>query len=184
MAYWQLVPFFPKFLREHQISKEYLGYIISVFALSFIISSLFTGKFLLKYINRVNGCFIGALFVIVNLLGLGSLSYMTSNSQIITFAFIFQMLGGIGNGINSPCTIAVLSSYKENRETYIGYFEVCAGIGGIIGPLLGSAIYFLGGFQAPFFVIGSGYFVVVVGFYLITKSRKVVHQQGEELDSD
>ena len=146
MAYWQLLPFFPKFLREHDIDKEYLGYCMSVFALFFIFSSLFTGKCLLKYIERINGCFIGAIFVIINLLGLGLLENIDDKDTIIRLAFLFQIMGGIGNGINTPSTVAVLSSYKDKRETYIGYFEVSAGIGGMVGPMLGSALYYAGGY--------------------------------------
>lgn len=75
------------------------------------------------------------------------------------------MVGGIGNGINTPCTIAVLSSYKEKREIYIGYFELCSGLGALLGPLLGSFFYFYGGFKAPFFTIGFTYLVMVFVFW-------------------
>jgi len=50
-------------------------------------------------------------------------------------------MGGIGNGINTPSTMAVLSSYKEDREIYIGFFEVCSGLGAVAGPLLGGFFY-------------------------------------------
>jgi MFS family permease len=64
VAYWQLGPFFPKYLRQNHIDEAYLGYVMSVFAGSFIISSLITGKFLLKYMERINGCFLGAAFTV------------------------------------------------------------------------------------------------------------------------
>lgn len=58
----------------------------------------------------------------------------------------------------------MLSSYKEERETYIGYFEVAAGLGALIGPLLGAMLYYFGGYQAPFLVIGLIYLAMVVYF--------------------
>lgn len=64
MAYWQLTPFYPKFVREHGIDKEYVGFVMSAFAFMFIVSSIFTGSFLLRFLDRVKGCFIGALFVV------------------------------------------------------------------------------------------------------------------------
>lgn len=37
---------------------------MSVFAAFFILSAYFTGKYLLKYIDRKTGCYIGAIFVV------------------------------------------------------------------------------------------------------------------------
>ena len=39
---------------------------MSVFAAFFIFSAYYTGKYLLKYIDRKTGCFIGAIFVVSN----------------------------------------------------------------------------------------------------------------------
>ena len=37
---------------------------MSVFAAFFIFSAYYTGKYLLKYIDRKTGCYIGAIFVV------------------------------------------------------------------------------------------------------------------------
>lgn len=55
------------------------------------------------------------------------------------------MIGGLGAGINSASTIAVLSSYKEERDIYIGIFEMACGLGILVGPLLGTALFSMGG---------------------------------------
>ena len=47
------------------------------------------------------------------MLGFGSLYYIDSKDTIIVMAMIFQMLGGIGNGINNSSSMALLSSYDE-----------------------------------------------------------------------
>mmetsp|Transcript_11514 Transcript_11514/g.17356 ORF Transcript_11514/g.17356 Transcript_11514/m.17356 type:complete len:87 (+) Transcript_11514:329-589(+) len=86
---------------------------MSIFAAFFIVSAFFTGNFLLKRIDRVNGCFIGAGFVITNLIGLGLIDFLDNKKAILFFSFFFQIIGGIGNGINTPSTMAVLSSYRE-----------------------------------------------------------------------
>jgi hypothetical protein len=39
---------------------------MSVFAAFFIFSAYYTGKYLLKYIDRKTGCYIGAIFVVSN----------------------------------------------------------------------------------------------------------------------
>lgn len=54
MAYLQIIPYFPAFLKEKKIQKNYLGYLMSVLSIFFIISAYVTGKFLLdKYMTRI-----------------------------------------------------------------------------------------------------------------------------------
>ena len=84
-----MAPFYPKFIREKGIDKIYIGLVMSIFALFFIISAFFTGKYLLNRIKRINGCFIGAIFVILNLLGLGMLDYFEDTRVIIALSFFF-----------------------------------------------------------------------------------------------
>ena len=67
--------------------------------------------------------------------------------------------------------MAVLSGYKEQKEIYIGYFEVTCGLGAFIGPLVGSMFYFLGGYKAPFFCVGFFYLLMVIVFSSISKRK-------------
>ena len=85
---------------------------MSIYPAFFLLSAIFTGKYLLYKINEVNACFLGALFLVVYLIGLGFLQYIHHKNTIIALAILFNIFGGIGNGINSVATIAVLSSYK------------------------------------------------------------------------
>lgn len=61
--------------------------------------------------------------------------------------------------------MAVLGSYKENRDIYIGYFEVCCGLGGILGPMIGSLLFLFGGVMFPFLIIGGSYLVLICMSY-------------------
>ena len=102
---------------------------------------------------------------IANMLGFGSLYYIDSKDTIIVMAMIYQMLGGIGNGINNSSSMALLSSYEEQREEFISYFEVYGGLGALFGPLFGSLLYYLFGFRGPFFGIGLVSLIMVTLFY-------------------
>ena len=44
--------------------------------------------------------------------------------------------------------------YPENKETMIGYIEAVTGIGFILGPLLGSLLFYIGGYRFIFFSVG------------------------------
>ena len=76
--------------------------------------------------------------------------------------------------------MAVLSGYKEQKEIYIGYFEVTCGLGAFIGPLVGSMFYFLGGYKAPFFCVGFFYLFMVIVFSAITR-RKPENDMDDDL---
>lgn len=170
MAYWQLSPFYPSFLHRKGIDRVYVGIMLSVYAFCFLGAAYYTGNNLLKYTSRLNGCFIGGTFIVINLMGIGSLEYFESKHAILTGSFLFQVVGGIGNGVNIASTMALLSSYKDNRDEFIGYFELIAGLSALVGPLLGSMCFWFFGFKGPFLVIG-GFYISIIFLFSFRKKR-------------
>jgi MFS family permease len=66
------------------------------------------------------------------------------------------VLGGIGGGANATASMAILSSMgSKQREKYIGWGEAACGIGLLFGPLLGAALYDIGGYVMPFATFGK-----------------------------
>ena len=98
------------------------------------------------------------------MIGLGLLDYTRSKEVIVVGSFILQAIGGVGNGVMIPATMALLSSYKEHRAQFIGYFELIAGLGALVGPLLGSSLYQGMGYKGPFLGLGVIYLVPVLIF--------------------
>jgi MFS family permease len=103
---------------------------------------------------------------------------------------MFQMIGGIGNGLTTTSALAIISSYKEDRQAYIGYFEIISGLGTLLGPTIGAGFYELGGYEAPFFGIGGIYTCVVIfGICMKPKTNEadveheeVINEIQERLD--
>jgi len=77
--------------------------------------------------------------------------------------------------------MSVLSSYREDRELYIGYYEISAGIGALLAPLLGMVLYNIGGFKAPFLVLGVVYLMMIWYFKTSDFMQKSV---GSKINSD
>lgn len=138
---------------------------LSIYALSFLVTAYFTGTLILKYTTRLNGCFIGGTLIVINLLGIGLLDLSESKPFILVSSVILQILGGIGNGINVPSTMAMLSSFKKRRDVYIGYFELINGLSALIGPLAGSTFYWFAGFAGPYATLGTAYGLALLYFY-------------------
>ncbi|XP_013410073.1 MFS-type transporter SLC18B1-like [Lingula anatina] len=44
--------------------------------------------------------------------------------------------------------------FRDNTATAYGFLETFAGLGHVLGPLIGGGLYQLGGFRLPFFVSG------------------------------
>ena len=71
------------------------------------------------------------------------------------------MVGGVGNGMTSVSIMAIICNCKTNRQLYIIYWETLCGLGTMIGPLIGSFLYIMAGYKAPFFVMGTAYLITL-----------------------
>ena len=98
------------------------------------------------------------------MVGLGALEHSDDPDVIIVWAFAFQVIGGIGKGLNSASTVAVLSRYKDKRDTYIGLFEVFGSLGHLMGPIFGIIFYYFAGVRGPFYGIAACFLILLFGF--------------------
>lgn len=54
--------------------------------------------------------------------------------------------------------------YPDNKDAMVGYIEAVTGVGLILGPLIGSFLYAVGGYKFIFFSFGSIF--VVSSFFI------------------
>jgi MFS family permease len=78
-------------------------------------------------------------------------------------SIVSQVLGGIGGAFNSVSSMSLLIAYskKSERENNIGLLETCVGLGLLMGPLLGSILYNVGGYSMPFAAMALTYVIMV-----------------------
>lgn len=119
-SYSLIAPFYPLVVVERGINTIYIGFLMGIQAIFFTISSFFTGKYL-KKIGRSRGMIIGILLVISGITGLGTLDFVYSKPVFIFFSFVFKVMCGIGAGLNSTSSMAIVASvYKNDREKALG----------------------------------------------------------------
>lgn len=75
-------------------------------------------------------------------MGLGSLKFVDDPTTFVLFSFIWKFLCGLGSGLNSTASFAIIAShYREEREKMIGYMESSSGIGLLLGPFMGAILF-------------------------------------------
>merc|ERR1719362_2743566 len=92
------------------------------------------------------------ILIFIQQVGLYMLTDFKSPSLFLACSFTAQMIGGFGSGINAVASMAMVvsSSKPSEREQNIGLIEMATGIGFLLGPIWGSAMYQVGGYSAPF----------------------------------
>jgi MFS family permease len=100
---------------------------------------------------------IGMIFNLVQQSGLYYTLGLHDSGWFLFFSFVFQMIGGLGSGMNSVATLALIVQHSKDseREMNIGMIEMATGIGFLIGPMWGSLMYQIGGFTLPFGSMGK-----------------------------
>jgi MFS family permease len=84
------------------------------------------------------------------------LDFVDDKMLFVVFSFIWKFLCGVGAGINSTSSFAIISThFKQDREKYIGYMENASGLGLLLGPTVGSVLYKIGGYITPFLAMGK-----------------------------
>jgi MFS family permease len=108
-------------------------------------------------VGREQTIMVGMIFNLIQQAGLYYTLGLHSSGWFLFWSFTFQMIGGLGSGMNSVATLAlIVSTSKESeREMNIGMIEMATGIGFLIGPMWGSLMYQIGGFTLPFGSMGK-----------------------------
>ncbi len=84
-----------------------------------------------------------------------------------------RALGGIADVAAWGAVLSILMKLFPSKVTTImSWTEMFFGLGFMLGPALGSALYSIGGFQLPFLVVGSVAFVVAIGLVFIIPNVK------------
>ena len=65
----------------------------------------------------------------------------------------------------------ITTYYPESKGKLIGILEAGVGVGLLLGPLIGSGLYELGGYSCPFFTLG---FIVATMLPLLMKMLSMI----------
>lgn len=180
-AFTVITPFYASVAERSGIPSSLVGFIFSLFPISSMILSLFLPK-LMFLIGRNNILIIGLIFI-----GAGSVLVSFIENCNTTMAILLSILSRILSGAGCACetvtSLSILSSdYPEEFQKLAALIETFAGLGIIIGPLLGSVLFSFGGFSVSCRVMGIfvlGYIPLI--FFVLGKSREYVIEEGAKI---
>jgi MFS family permease len=72
---------------------------------------------------------------------------------------------GLGTTLMQVTFLSIVANfYPSNKAWLIGILEACAGAGMMLGPLMGTALYALGGYN--FMLTTCGVVFLILGFFV------------------
>jgi len=150
LFYSIVIPLLPLYLEELHVSQSLIGVLYSSFSFAILASAPFAPS----VVDKI-GCknaMLGGMFVL--------------ESSSILFAFgtsywvllIARMLQGFSSGVTWCAGFAMIANAfpSEQQGTIIGYITVGNGLGMLLGPIIGGALYSLGNGskEFPFLIMG------------------------------
>lgn len=142
-------------------ATEY-GLVFGVFELVvFLISPLYG-----KYMNRIGPkvLFNGGIFTTgTAAICFGLLDKVAGHNLFISLAFGIRIVEAVGNAAFLTASFAIIAKeFPNNVGTTFASLETFFGLGLIAGPMVGGALYSVGGYFLPFVVLGSTLFVTAL----------------------
>ena len=103
----------------------------------------------------------------------GLIDFVEDGTTYAILSAVCRMFEGVGNACIITSSYALVAShYPEEKENVIGTLQVFTGMGMMAGPLLGSVLYAIGGFQLPFYVPGGALLLLtIVTFFTLPEKE-------------
>jgi MFS family permease len=133
-------------LEKKNISQLYIGYLLSVDNVACIIVSPFVGTIINKFGRRIF-MFIGLFLAGITFVEFGLITDMKDPTVYLILAFVIRFFEGCAYALIHTIKYSLCSNfYSESKEALIGYLEVVAGLGCILGPLIAGLLHQYDGF--------------------------------------
>ncbi|CAL4144633.1 unnamed protein product [Meganyctiphanes norvegica] len=157
-----LAPFFPSEAEAKGVRPTTYGFIFGVYMLTMFILAPVYGK----YTNQIGlktmfnvGLYVSSLSCIA----FAFIIYINNTLAFICVSFALRIITASGNAAFTCASFTLTAKeFPENVSGVFGMLGTTYGLGSIIGPLIGGALYEVGGFLLPFLVNGGILLLVAI----------------------
>lgn len=155
-------PFYPQEAEKKGATAAEYGLVFGIFELVVFVVSPFYGQNL----NRVGpklmfnaGILITGLCAVL----FGLLDKVDGRYTFISLSFIIRIVEAMGNAAFLTASFAIIAKeFPDNVGTTFASLETFFGLGLIVGPTVGGALYQVGGYTTPFVVLGGALFLTAL----------------------
>jgi len=150
-----LAPFYPAEAEKKGASPTQYGLVFGIFQLTAFLVSPIIGKFLPKLGFRIT--FSGGLGLtgLLNIL-FGTLNLVEGVEAFIALSFLVRIMTAFGySSFLASSFTMVAQLFPHSVATVFALVEMSFGVGMIVGPTAGGALYQVGGYILPFVVLGG-----------------------------
>ncbi|CAG2113575.1 unnamed protein product [Medioppia subpectinata] len=131
------------------------GLVFGIYELMIAITSPLFGK-MISSVSPVLLCEIGLFVSGFSTIVFGVLDRLPSGTPFIAMCFAVRIVEGISAAAFMTASYVIMAKeFSDKIATTFSLLETCFGLGLILGPTLGGAFYQMGGFLAPFVILGS-----------------------------
>jgi len=170
----QLPMFYPLVAMEKEVSGIWIGIILAIRPITGILTTPFINRHILK-VSVEKTILISGIIYALGFVAFSFVCLIDNTGTFIAVSFLIQLLVGTATAalmIGEQCLL-LRYSVKSEREKNLGMFRVASGLGGLLSPMVGSAMYALGGFIATFMSVGVGFLIICPYVYYKLTAAKI-----------
>ena len=171
-AYALVAPFLPLEFESKGISDHYIGLIFAIYSVAVVICSPLIGM-TVRHMGTTNLISGGVAVMGISFVCFGFIGGMTKQSHILLLGFTLRFIQGASSAfVQTTCYSIATNDFPSKKEMIVGYVEAMTGLGLIVGPIIGSALYSFFGYANTFFIYGSFlvFLALVIKCYFPTKA--------------
>lgn len=161
-----VIPVLPTIMNELEINGLVVGYMVAAFAITQLIFSPISGRWVDKYGRKI--------MIVVGLFIFGFSEFLFGVGKTIEVLFISRMLGGISAAFIMPAVTAFIADITTttNRSKALGYMSAAISTGFIIGPGIGGFLAEIGT-RVPFYSAGVlGVVAAILSIFLLKEPKR------------
>ncbi|XP_060518958.1 MFS-type transporter SLC18B1-like [Cylas formicarius] len=169
-------PFYPMEAERKGCTATEYGLVFGIFEFVVFLISPVYGQHLNKIGPKIT--FNGGIYTTgICAILFGLLDKVNGRYMFIVLSFIIRIVEALGNAAFLTASFAIIAKeFPQNVATTFASLETFFGLGLIVGPTVGGALYQVGGYTLPFVVMGSALFTSAILTALILPK----HEDGTD----
>lgn len=139
-CFTMIAPFYPDIASSKGVPLWLIGAVFSTDPVSALLTSMFLGKFM-QFIGRKQIIILSLCLISLSMFILSPIESCDMQALLL-LSFASRIVAGMGyGGLMTAADTIFTSDYPDQLETMIGRMEGAIGVGLILGPVIGTALY-------------------------------------------